>query len=124
MTAKDLLSLVSNAKHANEEDVAEYIDSFKLFEFVNTKFGAMSLGTQRKFTFIAALIGNPKLLLLDEPTNSLDQVACAKMSEILRCLAADRAVVLSTHSESLIREIDASVVCLDSAVEAGVIATN
>ena len=45
------------------------------------------------------------------------------MFEILRCLAADRAVVLSTHSESLIREIDASVVCLDSAVEAGVITT-
>lgn len=112
MTGRDLLDLVSKAKGAAQWNVAPYIERFKLSQFVAATFGSMSLGTQRKFTFIAALIGDPHVLLLDEPSNAMDQEAHEQMSAIITGFAAERAVILTTHNAALIRDLNASVVPL------------
>lgn len=112
MTGRDLLDLVSKAKGVAEQDVRPHIEQFKLSQYLDASFSSMSLGTQRKFTFIAALIGDPKVILLDEPTNAMDQETCEQMSAIITALATDHTIVMTTHSAVLMRALNASQVSL------------
>jgi ABC-2 type transport system ATP-binding protein len=51
-----------------------------------------------------ALLGKPRLLILDEPTNGLDPQQTLQMRELIRAIAKDATVILSTH---IMQEVDA-----------------
>lgn len=118
MTAKDLLKLVAFAKYLDkknvEREIEHYLTCFNVAEYLNTQFSQMSLGTQRKFTLIAALLGRPGLLLLDEPTNGLDKDACVDFVKIItREIENGSIVLMSTHSRELIQSVNAKELCLE-----------
>ena len=73
MTGRELLNLVAMAKKTVVmQDMLALVNGFGLDAHLNTRFTAMSLGTQKKFLLSAAWIGDPLVLLLDEPSNGLD----------------------------------------------------
>lgn len=51
-----------------------------------------------------AILTRPKLLILDEPTNGLDPAQTEAMRNLIRELAKDATVILSTH---IMQEVDA-----------------
>ena len=51
-----------------------------------------------------AIIGNPRLLILDEPTNGLDPEQTQHMRSLIRDIAKNATVILSTH---IMQEVDA-----------------
>lgn len=51
-----------------------------------------------------AILGDPKLLILDEPTNGLDPTQTQQMRELIKEIAKDATVILSTH---IMQEVDA-----------------
>lgn len=61
------------------------------------KLGELSGGQHRRAMLIQALVHRPSLLLLDEPTAGLDPEQRVRMREMVRYMAAERLVVLSTH---------------------------
>jgi len=69
----------------------------------------LSGGERQRVAVARALYGDPPLVLADEPTGSLDRAHAQAVFDLLVRLARDRgrAVVLVTHDEGLVRDVDA-----------------
>ncbi|MFM8286628.1 MAG: ABC transporter ATP-binding protein [Planctomycetaceae bacterium] len=57
----------------------------------------LSLGYRRRVGLADALLGNPRVLLLDEPTIGLDPLQVVETRQLLRRLAGEVTVIVSTH---------------------------
>ena len=59
--------------------------------------GQLSKGYRQRVGLAQALIHNPPVLVLDEPTIGLDPRQIHEIRELIRSLAGERTIVLSTH---------------------------
>lgn len=66
--------------------------------------GTLSKGFRRRVGLAQALLHNPPTLILDEPTDGLDPNQKHQVRELIRKLAADKCIVISTH---ILEEVDA-----------------
>ena len=64
----------------------------------------MSKGFKRRVGLAQAILHEPPVLILDEPTDGLDPNQKHQVRELIRDLARDRAIVISTH---ILEEVDA-----------------
>lgn len=110
MTGKDLLSMIGYFKNCEiDSETVDMIEALDITQYLGVRFDMMSLGTQRKFSFVAALLGKPKVLLLDEPMNGLDKASVEIMSEYLRMIATKSVVVFSSHQDKLKEDLGAKI---------------
>lgn len=58
---------------------------------------SFSGGMKQRLEIAQALLGNPQILLFDEPTAGLDPTERVRFRQLLKVLAADCIVLLSTH---------------------------
>lgn len=87
--------------------------------------GQLSKGYRQRVGLAAALIHDPPVLVLDEPTNGLDPAQIGEARALLRGLAQERTVLVSSH---ILGEIEATCdrivmlsrgrVCADGPIEA------
>lgn len=73
--------------------------------FSSRLIGALSGGYRQRVGLAQAILHEPSLVVLDEPTNGLDPNQIIAVRELIREIARDRTVLLSTH---ILREIDAT----------------
>jgi len=59
--------------------------------------GQLSKGYRQRVGLAAAIVHNPPVLILDEPTIGLDPRQIIEIRKLIRGLAKERTVVLSTH---------------------------
>src|SRR5205085_1458982 len=59
--------------------------------------GKLSKGYRQRVGIAQAIIHNPDVLILDEPTSGLDPKQIIEIRELLRQLAGDHTIILSTH---------------------------
>ena len=64
----------------------------------------LSGGYQQRLGIAQAIVHNPKLVVLDEPTNGLDPNQILEIRDLIREIAQDHAVLLSTH---ILSEVEA-----------------
>ena len=64
----------------------------------------LSRGYRQRVGVAQAMLGAPKVLILDEPTNGLDPNQTQHMRDLIRALAANATIILSTH---IMQEVDA-----------------
>lgn len=57
----------------------------------------LSGGYQQRVGIAQAIIHNPRLVVLDEPTNGLDPNQILEVRKLIREIAEERSVILSTH---------------------------
>ncbi|MFW6158926.1 MAG: ABC transporter ATP-binding protein [Planctomycetota bacterium] len=66
--------------------------------------GTLSKGYRRRVGLAQALIHDPPVLLLDEPTDGLDPNQKFEVRELIKALAREKCIVVSTH---ILEEVDA-----------------
>ena len=59
--------------------------------------GKLSHGYRQRVGLAQALIHEPAILILDEPTTGLDPVQIVEIRQLIRSLAGEHTVLLSTH---------------------------
>jgi len=92
------------AKSEQDERVISALKKTELQEKALDPISTLSRGFKQRVGVAQALIHNPKLLILDEPTNGLDPHQTQQMRDLIRALASDATVILSTH---IMQEVEA-----------------
>lgn len=68
-----------------------------LLTVMNRKMGELSKGWRQRAWFAQALLHDPPVLILDEPTDGLDPNQKDRVRQLIREVAKDKAIILSTH---------------------------
>jgi ABC-2 type transport system ATP-binding protein len=95
------LRFVGRLKGITRRDLAGAVDAVKatcgLREVGSRRIGNLSKGYKQRTGLAQALLGNPEVLILDEPTIGLDPNQIVEIRDLIRELAEQHTVVLSTH---------------------------
>ncbi len=76
----------------------------KIDSILNQRIETLSKGFKRRVGLSQALIHDPEILVLDEPTDGLDPNQKHDVRELLRSMAQEKCIILSTH---ILEEVDA-----------------
>jgi ABC-2 type transport system ATP-binding protein len=60
--------------------------------------GNLSKGYRQRVGLAQAIVGNPEVLVLDEPTSGLDPQQLREVRELIKGLAGQHTIILSTHT--------------------------
>ncbi len=80
-----------------KREVQEVMDKTGLSGVSEKLIGSLSRGYRQRVGLGQALIGKPEVLILDEPTVGLDPVQIIEIRELIKTLAQNQTVILSTH---------------------------
>ena len=69
----------------------------RIADMANRLCGKLSKGYKQRVGLAQALIHNPDVLILDEPTAGLDPKQIIETRELIKELAGDHTIILSTH---------------------------
>jgi ABC-2 type transport system ATP-binding protein len=102
MTVEALLGFVAALRGvpsgaARARAVEQAVERARLRTLEGRRIESLSKGTRQRVGLAAALVGDPPVLLLDEPTSGLDPAERSEARALIRALAPERAVLLSSH---------------------------
>jgi ABC-2 type transport system ATP-binding protein len=84
--------------------VAAAVERTQLAGILDQSIDTLSKGFKRRVGLAQALLHDPDVLILDEPTDGLDPNQKHEVRNLIRDMAADKAIVISTH---ILEEVDA-----------------
>ena len=91
----------------------QLLERFGLSAYKNANPYTLSGGEKRRLSVVSSLAAAPHVLILDEPTFGQDKRTWAHMVAMIRDLARDGiAIVVVTHDEDLVEQLNARVVRL------------
>lgn len=79
------------------EAIGRVLEQCGLIEVRRRIIGQLSKGFRQRVALAATLLHDPQVLILDEPTAGLDPTQIDAIRSLIRGLASDRAILLSTH---------------------------
>lgn len=101
MTVREFLLFAAELKKVpkreRKERVHELMERLDLTEMENRLIKNLSKGYRQRVGLAQALVGNPKVLILDEPMVGLDPKQIIEMRDLIKGLAGEHTVILSSH---------------------------
>ena len=115
MTPAGFLGFVSEVRRIpaarRAAAVARAAGLINIEDVMNQPIGTLSKGYKRRVGLAQAIVHDPEILILDEPTDGLDPNQKSEVRELISGMAADKAIVISTH---LLEEVET--VCTRAAI--------
>jgi len=87
-----------------KQRIEQAIDTINLGSVVHQSIETLSKGFKRRVGVAQAILHDPEVLIMDEPTDGLDPNQKHEVRELIKAMAADKAIVISTH---IMEEVDA-----------------
>ena len=108
MSVADYLNYAAGLKGLEGEiknaEIKRVIQATDISEKLLAPIATLSRGYKQRVGVAQAILGKPKLLILDEPTNGLDPEQTLLMRKLIKDIAQDATVILSTH---IMQEVEA-----------------
>ena len=107
MVVRDYLDFVARIKGVKAADrstkVQEALEKTHCSEVAGRRCGVLSKGFRQRVGLAQAILHNPDVLILDEPTAGLDPKQQTETRALIRGLAGEHTVILSTH---ILKEVE------------------
>src|SRR5216684_8697321 len=101
MRTVEYLTFVGKLKGLSGSELRQRIDSVcercAITDVKNKLLGKLSKGYRQRVGLAQAIIHNPEVLILDEPTAGLDPKQINETRDLIKGLAGDHTIILSTH---------------------------
>jgi ABC-2 type transport system ATP-binding protein len=101
MTVREYLDFVARIKGVPSAERASRVDGVMRRTHVDDvaarHCGKLSKGYRQRVGLAQAVLHNPEVLILDEPTAGLDPKQIIETRDLIRSLAGDHTIILSTH---------------------------
>ncbi len=88
-----------------KREVERVIEMCSLEEVRFQQIDTLSKGYKRRVSLAQALLHDPKILILDEPTDGLDPNQKYDVRKLIRKLAQDKGILISTHILEEVEEV-------------------
>ena len=85
------------SKDERKQEIERVIEKTNLYDVEKRLIKNISKGYQQRTGLAQALLGNPDLLVLDEPTVGMDPRQIGEVRNLIKSLAGEHTVLLSTH---------------------------
>ena len=101
MSVKDFLSYMAELRGLFKEEKKTRLQKIaadaKITDIWTQKIETLSKGYLRRVGFAQSLLSDPPILLLDEPTDGLDPNQKEHIRKMIRDMAPDKTIIISTH---------------------------
>ena len=108
MTPSSFLEFIADIRGLTRAERKTRLDSvieaLHLGPVLNQSIDTLSKGFKRRVGLAQAILHDPKVLILDEPTDGLDPNQKHEVRELIRSMAANKLIILSTH---ILEEVEA-----------------
>ena len=108
MTVEDFLTFCAKVRGFRGAEVKEKVDAViekaRLSNVRRQTIDTLSKGYRQRTCFAQAVIHDPPVLIMDEPTDGLDPNQKFVVRQMIKDMAADKAIIISTH---ILEEVDA-----------------
>jgi len=100
-------------RSARRQRVADVMDRCLIADVQNRLIRNLSKGYRQRVGLAQALVSDPHVLILDEPTVGLDPAQIAEIRALIKSLAGEHTVILSTHILPEVSMVCGSVVIIN-----------
>jgi len=118
MTVTDFLTFIGEVRGYAGKELREKVENAitksRLESVRNQTIETLSKGYRQRTCFAQAILHDPQVLIMDEPTDGLDPNQKFVVRQMIKEMAADKAIIISTH---ILEEVDA--VCTRAVVISG-----
>jgi ABC-2 type transport system ATP-binding protein len=101
MTVREYLTFVAKVKGVPSAERRRRVDAVmertRVADVADRHCGKLSKGYRQRVGLGQAIIHNPDVLILDEPTAGLDPKQIIETRQLIKSLAGDHTIILSTH---------------------------
>jgi len=95
-------------------EIGEWLERFRIPDYLDRRVEELSKGNQQKIQFIAAILHDPEVLIMDEPFSGLDPVNVRLLKEAFGEMRdRGKTLIFSTHQMEQVEELCESIAIVD-----------